>query len=575
MSVPVVSSSSVRGSGLSAARQMTSGSSNVNISSSKGAPGSMIIGEEVKIKGNVKFDSHLTVNGYVDGKLLSPVGASIQIGTKGILVGHAKGLNLVENEGKIVGDISAITVILRRNSSTFGNVHCQHFYMEENAVFVGSLNADKDFNFIELERQQKEEELRNLEKQKQQKKDEETRLSNLRKSESEKLIALKNSEENAKENESKLVELKSPANLNIDLISGSIGVDDVKVMSARPKGVDDFDEGINNESDLNIISNPNLSPNPNSNSDINPNSNPSLTPNPQAELEVPNANTDTDSQQLSAPNEAKSNSEANQSQVLIVMYPQHEYIAGNKAFVREGGINTNDCIKNVCSLLSNHGKSIKKIYVFSDCHQESDASFKSFWSSSAPNSEEIVTGKKILYDDIEKLTYISENKDIQENLLADCKEAKTLAPSYSLLIENPYCLPTSQDIEISGELKESIQLWASNSEGVGEVTYFNCGLIDASNSSISDFNLILNNSSNPFHRVPLFQKTVDHKNDKKSELLSEINNSNRVLLSGTCRDTAIFGLVQSFSDILGGDAVKGLDGKKFVLLSNCKFKISF
>jgi hypothetical protein len=67
----------------------------------------------------------------------------------------------------------------------------------------------------------------------------------------------------------------------------------------------------------------------------------------------------------------------------------------------------------------------------------------------------------------------------------------------------------------------------------------------------------------------LFEKTVESKNEAKSDLMNVLNGASTILLAGYSRDTAILEFVKSYAEMVGPAAIKGEDGKRMILLSDC------
>ena len=67
----------------------------------------------------------------------------------------------------------------------------------------------------------------------------------------------------------------------------------------------------------------------------------------------------------------------------------------------------------------------------------------------------------------------------------------------------------------------------------------------------------------------MFEKTVESKNEAKSDLVNVLNGASTILLAGYCRDTAILEFVKSYAEMAGPAAIRGEDGKRMILLSDC------
>ena len=100
-----------------------------------------MIGPTIKIKGNVKGDENLVIEGTVDGTVeLS--GHDLTIGPSG----HVKAnltAKTVKIEGQITGDVTGSEkVILCKSGKVEGNIVAPRVTLEDGAKFKGSIDMD-------------------------------------------------------------------------------------------------------------------------------------------------------------------------------------------------------------------------------------------------------------------------------------------------------------------------------------------------------------------------------------------------------------------------------------------------
>ncbi len=103
----------------------------------------MTIGEQVKLKGNLTFDSLLRIDGTVEGELIAPNDAGIIIGPNGVYKGNLKNFSTILVEGKIIGNINDVeSITLKESAVVFGNISCKSIETLPNSTIIGYLNID-------------------------------------------------------------------------------------------------------------------------------------------------------------------------------------------------------------------------------------------------------------------------------------------------------------------------------------------------------------------------------------------------------------------------------------------------
>ena len=112
------------------------------------------IGVDIKLRGELKFERLLRIDGSFIGKLVSS--GSLIIGPRGVCRADVTHMDAVMVEGKHVGNIQCDNVTVRENGSVYGNITCKVFSAEQGSILVGivninplaPLNVDSDGNLI-------------------------------------------------------------------------------------------------------------------------------------------------------------------------------------------------------------------------------------------------------------------------------------------------------------------------------------------------------------------------------------------------------------------------------------------
>src|SRR5262245_63146644 len=102
---------------------------------------STVIGEGLRIIGNVSADGAVQVNGQIDGDLNC---TSITVSPKALINGAVKARSVVVN-GRVEGPINAEDVVLKSHAFVTGDIQAQSLSIERGAHFEGrSLRPDAD-----------------------------------------------------------------------------------------------------------------------------------------------------------------------------------------------------------------------------------------------------------------------------------------------------------------------------------------------------------------------------------------------------------------------------------------------
>ncbi|CAM9374080.1 unnamed protein product [Laminaria digitata] len=100
------------------------------------------VGEHVHVKGELSFERLLRVDGSFKGTLTST--GDLVIGASGVIRGNISELREIVSDGKIIGNIQAERVRLRRSAVVVGSVTCLSLSMDPDVSISGRLNVHKD-----------------------------------------------------------------------------------------------------------------------------------------------------------------------------------------------------------------------------------------------------------------------------------------------------------------------------------------------------------------------------------------------------------------------------------------------
>ena len=103
---------------------------------------------DVEIKGTIKFEKDMNVDGKFEGELIADNGELI-VGKTGTVKANVKVKNATI-EGRLDGNIEvAEKVELKQNAQLIGDLQAKTLVIEEGVVFVGHCNVNPDGTKIE------------------------------------------------------------------------------------------------------------------------------------------------------------------------------------------------------------------------------------------------------------------------------------------------------------------------------------------------------------------------------------------------------------------------------------------
>ncbi len=102
-----------------------------------------ILTPDVEIKGTIKFDKVMKVDGKFEGEMVTNEGELI-VGKTGTVKAHVKVKN-ASIEGKLDGNlVAAEKVELKHKAQLLGDLQARTLVIEEGVVFVGQCNVNPD-----------------------------------------------------------------------------------------------------------------------------------------------------------------------------------------------------------------------------------------------------------------------------------------------------------------------------------------------------------------------------------------------------------------------------------------------
>ncbi len=103
---------------------------------------------DVEIKGTIKFDKVMNIEGKFEGELVTNDGELI-VGKTGAIKANVKVKNATI-EGRVDGNIvAAEKVVLKQKAQLLGDLQARTLVIEEGVVFVGKCNVNPDGTKIE------------------------------------------------------------------------------------------------------------------------------------------------------------------------------------------------------------------------------------------------------------------------------------------------------------------------------------------------------------------------------------------------------------------------------------------
>ena len=99
-----------------------------------------ILSEDIKFRGNLKFDHTLRINGSFQGTIQST--GELLIGSQGKVEADIKTATM-QLEGNLTGNVIASKLIsLKRTAKMHGDLRCEQLEIETGAKFTGSCIMD-------------------------------------------------------------------------------------------------------------------------------------------------------------------------------------------------------------------------------------------------------------------------------------------------------------------------------------------------------------------------------------------------------------------------------------------------
>lgn len=102
----------------------------------------MVVGENVILKGDLNIEHLIRIDGILEGHITAPRQAGIIIGEKGSVLGNILNFTACYINGKVVGDITADSIVLGPTAIVHGNIKCMSLETGHNVTIVGDLNIN-------------------------------------------------------------------------------------------------------------------------------------------------------------------------------------------------------------------------------------------------------------------------------------------------------------------------------------------------------------------------------------------------------------------------------------------------
>ncbi len=98
------------------------------------------LASDVKIKGTIKFEQTMQIDGNVDGKIITDTGELV-VSKTGVVKATVNVKNAVI-EGRVIGNITASDkVLLKQTAHLTGDLYAKRLVIEEGVTFVGKSNV--------------------------------------------------------------------------------------------------------------------------------------------------------------------------------------------------------------------------------------------------------------------------------------------------------------------------------------------------------------------------------------------------------------------------------------------------
>ena len=105
-----------------------------------GSTAKNVLGNDVEIKGNVKFSGELTFDGKLDGEIHTD--GTLNLGDGAVVNGNINAQTVVVR-GKINGNITAKDKIeIKAKTELFGDIRAAKLAIEEGVIFVGKTEVN-------------------------------------------------------------------------------------------------------------------------------------------------------------------------------------------------------------------------------------------------------------------------------------------------------------------------------------------------------------------------------------------------------------------------------------------------
>jgi cytoskeletal protein CcmA (bactofilin family) len=100
----------------------------------------LVCSEHVNVKGDMKYNTLLRIDGSLRGNIMAPPSAGVVIGPTGQLYGNILGIGTCLIEGKVVGNVNAESVAVTETGQVHGDISARSLDMKPSSILCGQLH---------------------------------------------------------------------------------------------------------------------------------------------------------------------------------------------------------------------------------------------------------------------------------------------------------------------------------------------------------------------------------------------------------------------------------------------------
>lgn len=100
----------------------------------------MVVSEQTTIKGDMRYQNLLRIDGVAEGSVIAPGTAGLIVGERGTLIGNVLGVGCMLVEGKVIGNINVESLCVCESGVVHGDIAARSADIKNNATLVGNLH---------------------------------------------------------------------------------------------------------------------------------------------------------------------------------------------------------------------------------------------------------------------------------------------------------------------------------------------------------------------------------------------------------------------------------------------------